>query len=325
MTSPPAPARHELRSRICELKAARGALVLAHNYQLPEIYAVADFIGDSLELARQAQSAGAKVIVFCGVRFMAETAKLLNPAARVRLAAPTAGCQMADMITAEALIRRKRELGEILTVAYVNTPAEVKAESDVCCTSANAAAVVRSLPPNRRILFVPDRHLAAYVARTTNRPLLVPDSAPHLSLAPGGIVPWPGFCYVHASFGPNDVVRARKEHPEAFVVVHPECPLDVIDPADDVASTSGMVRLARHRPALVLGTEAGMCERIRHELSDAKCWPLRRTALCRNMKLTKLEDVLAALEDRVPEVTVADQVAVRARAALERMTAIPAS
>jgi len=313
-----------LQSAICNLKSAVGAVILVHNYQVPDIYDVADFIGDSLELARQARAADTRLIVFCGVRFMAETAKLVNPGARVVLAAPNAGCQMADMITAGALRARKAELGDVATVAYVNTTADVKAESDICCTSANAVEVVNSLPPDKRILFVPDRHLAAYVARQTGRPLLdsriaTPDSRP----SPAGIIPWEGFCYVHASFRAADVERARKEHPDAFVVVHPECPLEVIDSADATASTSGMVRLAREHSEMVLGTEAGMCDRIRRDLPQVKCWPLRRTALCRNMKLTRLEDVRAALEGAVPEITIPDAIAARARQALERMMEAP--
>jgi quinolinate synthase len=309
-------------ARIMELKRETGALVLAHNYQTPDIYDVADFIGDSLELARQARAAGARLIVLCGVRFMAETAKLVNPDARVILAAPDAGCRMADMITAEALRLRKRELGDVTTVAYVNTPADVKAESDICCTSANAVKVVKSLPHSQRILFVPDRHLAAYVARETGRPLLVPRSSFFVPRSSSGIVPWEGFCYVHASFRATDVARARREHPDAFIVVHPECPLAVIDAADDVASTSGMVRLAKEHHAIVLGTEAGMCDRVRRELPDTICWPLRRTALCRNMKLTRLENVLAALEGSVPEIVVPEPIAARARTALDRMMAV---
>ena len=311
-----------LQSAICNLKSALGAVVLAHNYQTPDIYEVADFIGDSLELARQASTAGARLIVFCGVRFMAETAKLVNPEARVVLAASNAGCRMADMIAAEALDLRKQELGDIITVAYVNTPADVKAESDICCTSANAVQVVKSLPQDKRILFVPDRHLAAYVARETARPLLVPRSSFFVPRSSSGIVPWEGFCYVHASFRAADVARARKEHPGAFIVVHPECPLEVIDAADAVASTSGMVRLAKEHKEIVLGTEAGMCDRIRRDLPDTKCWPLRRTALCQNMKLTRLEDVLAALEGSVPEVVIPEATASRARAALDRMMAV---
>jgi quinolinate synthase len=312
-----------LQSAIRKLKSALGAVILAHNYQTPDIYEVADFIGDSLELARQASTAGARLIVFCGVRFMAETAKLVNPEAHVILAAPNAGCRMADMITAEALRSRKRELDDVITVAYVNTPADVKAESDICCTSANAVNVVRSLPQDKPILFVPDRHLAAYVARETARPLLDSRlSTLDSRLSTPGVVPWEGFCYVHASFRAADVARARKEHPAAFVVVHPECPLEVIDAADAVASTSGMVRLAREHDAIVLGTEAGMCNRIRRDLPDTECWPLRRTALCRNMKLTRLENVLAALEGSVPEIIVPEPIAARARLALDRMMAV---
>jgi quinolinate synthase len=296
----------QLVSEIRQLKTRQSTVILAHNYQVPGIYDVADFIGDSLELARRAQTSGARLIVFCGVRFMAETAKLLNPDARVVLARPDAGCEMARMITAEALRLKQQELGEVTTVAYVNTPAEVKAEADICCTSANAVKVARSIPPGRRILFVPDKNLAAYVARETGR----------------DVVPWEGFCYVHAFFTVEDVARARKERPGALVVVHPECRLEVIDAADRVASTSGMLRLAAEHKELVLGTEAGMCNRVRREYPDCECHPLRRTALCRNMKLTGLEHVQQALEGSVPEISIPDRVTTRARAALERMMAL---
>jgi len=310
----------DLRSEIGKLKSAAGAVILAHNYQIPDIYDVADFIGDSLELARQARTASARLIVFCGVRFMAETAKLVNPEARVVLAAPNAGCRMADMITAEALRARRHQLGEVTTVAYVNTSADVKAESDICCTSANAVRVVKSLPSDRRIIFVPDRHLAAYVARETGRPILDSRLSTLDSRSPtDGIIPWEGFCYVHASFRAADVEQARKEHLGAFIVVHPECPLEAIDAADAAASTSGMVRLAREHSEIVLGTEAGMCDRVRRDLPQVKCWPLRRTALCQNMKLTRLEDVQAALEGTVPEITIPETIAVRARRTLDRM------
>ncbi|MFO7649890.1 MAG: quinolinate synthase NadA [bacterium] len=293
-----------LIDEVRRLKAETGALVLCHNYQRPEVYDAADFIGDSLELARQAQGTDAEFIVFCGVRFMAETAKLLNPGARVVLAEPRAGCQMADMISAEALRLRREELAPVQVVAYVNTPVEVKAESDICCTSANAVAVVQSLGPGP-VLFVPDRNLAAYVARLTGRE----------------IIPWEGFCYVHATFTVADVARARSEHPQARVIAHPECPLDVIDAADDVASTSGMARLAGTVPEVVLATEVGMCERIRRLHPASRCWPLRRSAVCRNMKLTRLEAVRAALAGTGgEEIAVSPGVAERARRALERMT-----
>jgi quinolinate synthase len=291
---------------IRELKTRHGALILCHNYQVPEIYDVADFIGDSLELARKAQSTGSGFIVFCGVRFMAETAKLLNPAARVVLAHAGAGCEMANMITADALKMRKAELGDVTTVAYVNTPADVKAESDICCTSANAVKVVNSVPHGRPILFVPDRNLATWAAHESGREL----------------IPWEGFCYVHALLTAADVARARAEHPGALVVVHPECRPEVTRAADRVASTSGMLKLAADHEELVLGTEVGMCFRIRREYPGCRCFPMRRTGICRNMKLTRLDDVRAALEGKVPEVTIAEDVAARARIALERMTAI---
>ncbi|MCX7733064.1 MAG: quinolinate synthase NadA [candidate division WOR-3 bacterium] len=298
--------QERLIAEIRQLKQKQRAVILAHNYQLPEIYEVADFIGDSLELAQAAARVESALIVFCGVRFMAENAKLVNPGRPVVLADPKAGCQMANMITAEALRRRRQELGDVLVVAYVNTPAEVKAEADICCTSANAVRVVQSLPRSPKILFVPDRNLARWVEQETGRE----------------IIPWEGFCYVHAQFTVEDVRRARIEHPGALVVVHPECPLEVIQVADRVASTSGMVRIAREVKELVLGTEAGMCNRIRREYPDCHCYPLRRTAICRNMKLTSLDDVKAALQGVVPEVEIPAIVAERAQRALKRMLEI---
>lgn len=299
--------RQSLLAEIIRLKQEKQALILCHNYQPPELYPIADFIGDSLELARQAAATQARHIIFCGVRFMAETAKLLNPDAKVILAAPEAGCQMADMISAAALRRWREELGPVTVVAYVNTPAEVKAEADICCTSANAVAVVNSLPADRRILLVPDKNLAQYVAFRTGR----------------HIIAWEGFCYVHAVFTVPDVEQARRQYPQAKVVVHPECSLDVIQAADYCASTGGMYRLAQQHRSLVLGTEAGMCARIRHDFPAHECFPLRRSAICHNMKLTTLEKVLAALRGEVEEITLPPAVILAARAAIERMLAVP--
>ena len=298
--------RPELLKEIARLKKKTGALILAHNYQPAPVFEVADFIGDSLDLSRRAAEARPPFILFCGVRFMAETANILSPESRVVLAEPKAGCEMADMITASALRRKRSELGDVAVVAYVNTPAEVKAESDICCTSANAVKVVNSLEPNRRVLFVPDRNLARYVARETGR----------------DVIPWEGFCYVHAFFRVEDIRRARQEHPNSVVVSHPECTLEVLEASDFVASTGGMYRLAREHRSMVLGTEAGMCRRILRDYPENECFPLRRDALCRNMKLTTLEGIVCALEGKVEDITIPSEVAGRASAAIERMLAV---
>ena len=297
----------ELWVRIDELRRRRKAVILAHNYQLPEIQDAADFVGDSLELSRKAASLDADVIVFCGVHFMAETAAILSPLKKVYLPEPAAGCVMADLITARELRMWKEKYPGRKVVCYVNTTAEVKAESDICCTSSNAVAVVNSLGEDE-VLFVPDKNLAAYVARETGR----------------RIIAWDGCCYVHDRFRPEDIRSARALHPGAEVWVHPECRLDVIDLADRVLSTGKMVAEARVTKArgVIIGTETGILYRLNKENPAVRFYPARETALCANMKMTTLDKVLSALEGKVPEVTVPAQIADRARGAIQAMIQI---
>jgi quinolinate synthase len=296
-----------VRARVEELKRRRRAVILAHNYQLPEIQDAADFTGDSLELSRKAASLEADVIVFCGVHFMAETAAVLSPRKSVFLPEPAAGCPMADMITGRELRMWKERYPGRKVVCYVNTSAEVKAESDICCTSSNAVAVVNSLG-DEEVLFVPDKNLAAYVARETGH----------------RIIAWDGYCYVHQKFRPEDIRAARAAHPGAEVWVHPECPLDVIDLADKVLSTGKMVSTARTTNAreVIVGTEKGIIYRLEKENPAVRFFPAREAALCANMKMTTLEKVLAALEGAVPRVSVPPAVADRARGAIEAMIRI---
>jgi len=294
-------------ARIGELKRAKNAVILAHNYQVPEVQDVADFVGDSLELSRKAAGLEARLIVFCGVHFMAETAAILSPAKTVLLPDPAAGCPMADMITARELRGWKERYPGRKVVCYVNTSAEVKAESDVCCTSSNAVGVVNSLGVEE-LLFVPDKNLAAYVARETGK----------------RIIAWDGYCYVHHRFKADDVQAARAAHPEAEVWVHPECPLEVIDLADKTLSTGKMVSEARatSRREVVLGTEKGIIHRLKKENPAVRFFPLREGALCVHMKMTTLDKVLAALENEVHPVKVPPAIAARARVAIEAMLKI---
>jgi quinolinate synthase len=297
----------DLRERLDELKRRRNAVILAHNYQVPEVQDAADFVGDSLELSRKAAGLEASTIVFCGVHFMAETAAVLAPGKTVLLPEFEAGCPMADMINGRELAAWKARYPGLPVVCYVNTSAEVKAESDVCCTSSNAVAVVNSLASDR-VLFVPDKNLAAYVARETGKTLIA----------------WDGYCYVHNRFTPRDVDEARARHPEAEVWVHPECPLDVIERADKVLSTGKMVLEARttSRREVVIGTEKGIIYRLAKENPAVRFYPARETALCAHMKMTTLDKVLRALETGTFKVEVPADVADRARGAIQAMLEI---
>ncbi len=293
-------------AEIQDLKRSRNAVILAHNYQRPEIFQVADFIGDSLELARQATRVEAETIVFCGVHFMAETAKILNPSRRVLLPDLQAGCSLADSVTAEDLAARKAELRaaypDLAVVGYVNTTADVKAECDACCTSSNAVQVVEALP-SQHILFVPDQNLAAYVQSQTAKT----------------IIAWDGNCYVHHQITPEQIAQVRTALPHVRVLAHPECRADVLKLADAVLSTSGMVRYATEsaeREFLIV-TECGLSDRLLLEVPGKKFY--KSCQLCRYMKMITLEGTRDALRDLVPEITIPEDVRVRAAAALERM------
>ena len=297
----------DVREKIGELKRRQNAVILAHNYQLPEVQDAADFVGDSLELSRKAAGLDASTIVFCGVHFMAETAAVLAPGKTVLLPEIEAGCPMADMINGRELRAWKARHPGLKVVCYVNTSAEVKAESDICCTSSNAVAVVNSLGVDR-VLFVPDKNLAAYVARETGKT----------------VIAWDGYCYVHHRFTPRDIEEARARHPEAEVWVHPECPLDVITLADKVLSTGKMVLEARttSRPQIVVGTEKGIIYRLAKENPAVRFYPARETALCAHMKMTTLAKVLRALETGSHRVEVPPAIADRARGAIQAMLEI---
>ena len=299
----------ELSEKMRGLKAEKKAVILAHNYQLGEVQDIADFTGDSLELSQNAAKTDAAVIVFCGVHFMAETASILCPDKTVLLPDMTAGCPMANMITAGKLKEKKSELPGVPVVCYVNSSADVKAESDVCCTSANAVKVVNSLP-EENILFVPDQYLGGYVASQTRKK----------------IVFWPGYCPTHARIRPEDIQRAKTEYPQAKVMVHPECRPETVALADEVLSTGGMLRFARSTPAreIIVGTEIGLLHRLKKENPDKLFIPASEQAVCPRMKLITLEKILWSLQEMAPEVKVPEPVRTRALKAVNRMLEISA-
>jgi quinolinate synthase len=296
--------KDELRQKIAELKKAKDAVILVHNYQIPEIQEIADFFGDSLELAKRAAELDTKTIVFCGVHFMAETAKILSPDKMVLLPRKDAGCPMADMADAESLRKLKKKYPDAKVVTYVNTTAEVKAESDVCCTSANAVKVVQNVEADQ-IIFVPDRNLANYVSRFVDKE----------------IIPWDGYCYVHQKMNPADVVKAKQMYPGAKVIVHPECTKEVVNLADEVLSTSGMIRFARSTDAkvIIVGTEEGLLYRLEKENPDKTFYTLGPARQCHDMKLNTLNDVYLALKEEQYKIEVPEQIRERAKIALNRM------
>ena len=296
-----------LSEEIRRLAAARNAVILAHNYCRAEVQDVADHTGDSLELARKAREVEADVIVFCGVYFMAETAKILNPSKTVLIPDPTAGCPMADMITGAQLRELKARHPGAKAVCYVNSTAEVKAECDMCVTSGNAEKVMKTFGPDEEILFVPDQHLGGHVSSLLGRRYEL----------------WPGYCPVHAGLTAEAVAKARAAHPGAPVLVHPECAKEVRDAADERLSTGGMCKYARESAAtdIIVGTEIGILHRLQRENPAKRFHPVAEL-VCADMKKATLENVRDALKEMRYVVTVPEPVAVRANRAIEAMLKI---
>ena len=293
-----------MQENIRKLLKQRNAIMLAHNYQPPEIQDLADLCGDSLELSIRAADTDADVIVFCGVHFMAETASILSPDKTVLLPRDDAGCLMADMIDAESLEAKKSSLPAMPVVTYVNSTAEVKALSTICCTSANVVKVVNSLP-EKEMLLAPDRNLAMYAASKTDKIIHV----------------WDGYCPTHEWLTAADAAKAKADHPEAIFMAHPECRPEVLALADVVESTSGMLRYARQSPnhAFIVGTETGLLHPIQKQNPDKTFYPASKKMVCRNMKRIGLSDVAVCLENMSGQVKVPEDIRIPALAAVTRM------
>jgi quinolinate synthase len=287
-----------------ELARRKNAIILAHNYQPPEIQDIADLCGDSLELSIKAAKTSADIIVFCGVHFMAETASILCPDKTVLLPNPDAGCPMADMVDPAALTARKKALGNIPVVTYVNSSAAVKAVSDICCTSANVIDVVNALKADE-VLMTPDRNLAQYAAGHTDKKI-------HL---------WDGYCPFHNNLTPEDVAAARQNHPDALFMAHPECPPEILALADTIQSTSGMIRYAKNSPhrEFIIGTEVGLLYPISKANPDKQFFPASEKMLCKDMKKIGLEDIKTSLETLSGEVSVPEHIRKQALGAVQKM------
>ncbi len=308
------PRLNALQEELRRLAAERDAVILAHNYQRPEVQDAADYTGDSLELARIAQKDTHRVILFCGVHFMAETAYILSPQKTVLMPDKRAGCPMADMVTVHGLRELKAQHPDAVVVAYVNTSADIKAETDVCCTSANAVQIVERFPKDQTIIFVPDRNLGDYVARQTGREETM--------------ILWQGWCHVHDDFRAADIERILAENPGAVLMAHPESRREVLEIADVVTSTSGMLRYPTGSAAttFVVATETGLLYRLRALYPDRRFIPASPGAICPNMKLTTLEKCIATLGEEWDdvldhEVVVPEHIRLRALQAVERMLA----
>lgn len=298
----------EIVKRINDLRIKHNAVILAHNYVIGEVQDIADFVGDSLELSIKAAATRAPVIVFCGVSFMAETAKLLAPDSTVLLPEVSAGCPMADMASAEAVQALRKEHPDAVFVAYVNTTAAVKAEVDICCTSANAEKIVSSIPEDKEIVFLPDQNLGGNVMKNLNRKMIL----------------FPGYCPTHHRIEPAQLEAMRVKYSNAPIVVHPECPVEVTALADAALSTGGMLKYVKESPArqIIIGTESGIIHRLRKENPDKEFIALAPAPRCMNMKKITLESVLKSLEEMQTPVELPQALIERAKLPIERMLAI---
>ena len=297
-----------LAEQILALKRERNAVILAHNYTLSEVQDIADFTGDSLELSRKAAACKAPVIVFCGVRFMAETAKILSPDSIVLQPVADAGCEMADMANAAEVRAARAANPDAVVVAYVNTTADTKTAVDICCTSGNAEKVIASIPADKKILFLPDANLGANVSKTLSRPMDF----------------WHGCCPIHDRITAEHIAAARKAHPGATVVVHPECKPATVAAADAALSTGGMLKFVKESPAtdFVIGTEIGILHRLRKENPGKRFFPLDPEPVCSNMKKIHLEDILRSLETLEPRIELDPETIRLARQSIDRMLAV---
>lgn len=301
----------ETVEKIKVLKQQKNAVILAHNYQLGEVQDIADFVGDSLELSRQAAGVEADVIVFCGVRFMAETAKILSPDKQVLFPVPEAGCPMADMADIDGVKQLKEQMPNAVTVCYVNSTAAVKTECDLCCTSANAVDIINSIPADKDIIFLPDKNLGQNVSDLTGRQFKL----------------WPGYCPTHMRITKEMLLKKKEQFPDAVVMVHPECRPDVVALADVQLSTGGMIRFVHEHDAeqIIVGTEMGIIHRLEKENPDKMYIPISEQAVCMNMKMINLTDVLCCLEQDYEQIEIPEQVIEQAVAPIQRMLDISAA
>ncbi len=301
-------ANNNIADKIIKLKQKKNAVILAHNYQIGEVQDIADFVGDSLQLSIEASKVKNSIIVFCGVHFMAETAKILNPGKMVLLPDKNAGCPMADMITANQLKELKQAHPGAVVICYVNSTAAVKALSDICCTSSNAVRVVESVPAGKEIIFVPDKYLGSYVQSRTGRKMIF----------------WNGYCPTHIRINAKNIIALKKKHLDSEVIVHPENTPEVIEVADRVESTGGMLRYVKEssKNTFIIGTEIGIIHRLKKENPGKQLIPAFDKALCPNMKLTTLEKILWSLEEEQAKIVVPADIARKAISAIDRMIAL---